>query len=97
MIQNVGLEQTLSADRTMDEFERQRLEAVKAEILDNQSNWAKLSPRERDLLRLRVGLGDGKFREAAEIAELYGVTVSRIRLTEDKALKKLRGLVDSGP
>jgi len=51
---------------------------------------ALLSPRERDVLRLRFGLDDGHQRTLEEVAELFGVTRERIRQIEAKVLRKLR-------
>lgn len=51
---------------------------------------ATLSPRERDVLRLRFGLDDGKQRTLEEVGQLFGVTRERIRQIEAKALRKLR-------
>lgn len=49
-----------------------------------------LSPRERDVLRLRFGLDDGRQRTLEEVAELFNTTRERIRQIEAKALRKLR-------
>ncbi len=49
-----------------------------------------LSPRERDVLRLRFGLEDGRQRTLEEVGQLFGVTRERIRQIEAKALRKLR-------
>ena len=51
---------------------------------------ASLSPRERDVLRLRFGLDDGRQRTLEEVGQLFGVTRERIRQLEAKALRKLR-------
>ncbi len=51
---------------------------------------ATLSPRERDVLRLRFGIDDGKQRTLEEVGQLFGVTRERIRQIEAKALRKLR-------
>ena len=49
-----------------------------------------LSPRERDVLRLRYGLDDGRMKTLEEIGQLFDVTRERIRQIEAKALRKLR-------
>ena len=49
-----------------------------------------LSPRERDVLRLRYGLEDGKVKTLEEIGNVFHVTRERIRQIEAKALRKLR-------
>jgi len=51
---------------------------------------AGLLPRERDVLRLRFGLDDGKTRTLEDVGQLFGVTRERIRQIEAKALRKLR-------
>ena len=49
-----------------------------------------LSAREKDVLRLRFGMDDGKQRTLEEVGQLFGVTRERIRQIEAKALRKLR-------
>ncbi|XFA73006.1 RNA polymerase sigma factor RpoD [Thermosynechococcaceae cyanobacterium Okahandja] len=49
-----------------------------------------LSPRERDVLKLRYGLDDGRMKTLEEIGQLFNVTRERIRQIEAKALRKLR-------
>jgi len=49
-----------------------------------------LSPRERDVLRLRYGLDDGRMKTLEEIGAIFNVTRERIRQIEAKALRKLR-------
>jgi RNA polymerase sigma factor (sigma-70 family) len=50
-----------------------------------------LSPRERQVLRLLYGLGDGaREHTLGEIADVLGVTSERVRQIESAALSKLR-------
>jgi RNA polymerase primary sigma factor len=49
-----------------------------------------LSPRERQVLRLRYGLDGGREHTLGEIADVLGVTSERVRQIESAALSKLR-------
>jgi RNA polymerase primary sigma factor len=49
-----------------------------------------LSEREREVLRLRFGLEDGRSRTLEEVGKQFNVTRERIRQIEAKALRKLR-------
>lgn len=49
-----------------------------------------LKDRERDVVRMRYGLGDTTRRTLEEIGNLYGVTKECIRQTELRALKKMK-------
>jgi RNA polymerase primary sigma factor len=49
-----------------------------------------LSPRERQVLRLRYGLAGGREHTLGEIADQLGVTSERVRQIESAALGKLR-------
>ena len=49
-----------------------------------------LNERERDVLRLRFGLVDGKARTLEEVGSQFNVTRERIRQIEAKARRKLR-------
>jgi len=49
-----------------------------------------LTERERKVLVLRFGLGDGKARTLEEVGKEFNVTRERIRQIEAKALRKLR-------
>jgi RNA polymerase primary sigma factor len=49
-----------------------------------------LSPRERDVILMRYGLGDGRNRTLEDVGKHVGVTRERIRQIEAKALRKLR-------
>jgi RNA polymerase primary sigma factor len=49
-----------------------------------------LTEREREVLRLRFGLADGRSRTLEEVGKEFNVTRERIRQIEAKALRKLR-------
>jgi RNA polymerase primary sigma factor len=57
---------------------------------DLESVLCTLSPRERDVLKLRYGLDDGRMKTLEEIGQIFNVTRERIRQIEAKALRKLR-------
>lgn len=52
---------------------------------------AELSPHERDVIRLRLGLDDGQTRTAKQVAEVCGgvINASDVRRAEQRAFKKL--------
>ena len=49
-----------------------------------------LTERERNVIKLRFGLDDGKTRTLEEVGKEFDVTRERIRQIEAKALRKLR-------
>ncbi len=49
-----------------------------------------LAPRDREVIELRFGLGDGRPRSLDEIANAFGVTRERVRQIESRGLSKLR-------
>ena len=49
-----------------------------------------LTEREADVLRMRVGMYDGRTHTLAEVGQIFGVTRERIRQIENKAIRKLR-------
>jgi RNA polymerase primary sigma factor len=51
---------------------------------------ARLNPREREIVRLRFGIGDGETQTLEAIGERLGLTRERIRQLEVQALRKLR-------
>jgi RNA polymerase primary sigma factor len=56
-----------------------------------------LTYRERKIMELRFGLGDGRPRTLQEVGGRFGVTRERIRQIEAKTLAKLRSNRDSLP
>jgi RNA polymerase primary sigma factor len=67
-------------------------EPVLAEDVSRQVERAldTLSDKEREILRLRFGIGTDREHTLEEIGERFGVTRERIRQIEGKALRKLR-------
>jgi RNA polymerase primary sigma factor len=49
-----------------------------------------LAPRDREVIEMRFGLGDGRPRSLDEVATHFGVTRERIRQIEARGLSKLR-------
>lgn len=49
-----------------------------------------LNPRERQVVRWRFGLEDGRMKTLQEIGELMGVSRERVRQIESSALRKLK-------
>ncbi|CDF35943.1 unnamed protein product [Chondrus crispus] len=68
--------------------EESTMKSLLREDLENVLNT--LSPRERDVVRMRYGFDDGKMKTLEEIGCLFAVTRERIRQIEAKALRKLR-------
>ena len=68
----------------VDETMRQLLHEQMADILDS------LTPRERQVLKLRFGLDDGQSLTLEEVGQKFGLTRERVRQIEAKALRKLR-------
>lgn len=75
-----------------DEAVQAPLEALSLAMLREQLDLLLegLSPRERQVLILRFGLGDGQPQTLEEVGKKFGVTRERIRQIETKALRRLR-------
>ncbi len=58
---------------------------------------ANLSWREREIIRLRFGLGDGHCYTLADVAHIFHVTRERIRQIEKRAIEKLRSRSCNAP
>lgn len=71
-----------------DSPEENTVKSLMREDLENVLNT--LSPRERDVVRMRYGFDDGRMKTLEEIGVLFAVTRERIRQIEAKALRKLR-------
>jgi RNA polymerase primary sigma factor len=72
--------------------EAEALNLVRADELDGL--LASLSVRERRVIELRYGLGDGNPRTLEEVGRTFGVTRERIRQIESQSLKKLQALAE---
>ena len=57
---------------------------------DLESVLDTLSPRQRDVIRMRFGLDDGRQKSLQEIGNIFNLTRERIRQIEGKALLRLR-------
>jgi RNA polymerase nonessential primary-like sigma factor len=55
-----------------------------------QDMLAELTVRERDVIQMRFGLGDGQSHSLAEIGKVLELSRERVRQIESKALQKLR-------
>jgi RNA polymerase sigma factor (sigma-70 family) len=80
------------ADLIADQSATCPYEATAAALLPEEivKNMTQLSPRERSVLVLRVGLDRGEPRTLGEVGEFFQLTRERIRQIEAKALAKLR-------
>jgi RNA polymerase nonessential primary-like sigma factor len=67
-------------------------ESMMRESLQNelQDLLAELTTRERDVIQMRFGLGDGQSHSLAEIGKVMELSRERVRQIESKALQKLR-------
>ncbi|CAI0471426.1 unnamed protein product [Linum tenue] len=54
-----------------------------------------LSPRERQIIKLRFGIDDGKRVSLLEIGNMYGLCKERVRQLESRSLNKLRQCLGS--
>lgn len=62
-------------------------ESLQSELHDIMTE---LTSRERDVIRMRFGLGDGTTHSLAEIGKVLELSRERVRQIESKALQKLR-------
>lgn len=67
-------------------------ETVSARLMrdDIENVLLMLSPREREVLRMRYGLDDGRSKSFDEIGAIYSVPSTRIRQIENRAMRRLR-------
>lgn len=78
----------------MNECKKELTKELKRQLLE-VSNL--LTPRNKNIFMLRLGLGDiGKGRTFEEIGYLYGVSKNRIREIYNKTLREIMHLYDCG-
>jgi RNA polymerase nonessential primary-like sigma factor len=95
---SVSLETKVGKDKDTELGELLETEAVSPEesmmresLQDElQDIMAELTSRERDVIRMRFGLGDGNTYSLAEIGKVLELSRERVRQIESKALQKLR-------
>ena len=70
-------------------------ETASQHLLDEELHQALalLNPRERMVITLRYGIGDGRCRTLLEIGKELGISRERVRQLEVRSLKKMRGCV----
>ena len=61
------------------------------DLLDSRLNW-----REREIIKLRFGLGDGYGYSLEQVGYIFGVTRERIRQLEKRAMQKLQEPTNCG-
>jgi RNA polymerase primary sigma factor len=103
------IEQPVSLDAPVDDEARYSLadtledtttsvltEAVSQHLLGEELHraLASLDPRERSVITLRFGIGDGRNRTLIEVAKELGISRERVRQLETRALKKMRSHFD---
>ena len=87
-----GSEETSFGDFIEDKTTENPAEKTSFGLLKGKLNdvLISLSERERKVLELRFGLGDGYSRTLEEVGRQFQVTRERIRQIEAKALRKMR-------
>jgi RNA polymerase primary sigma factor len=93
----VSLEMPIGDDATLADFLEDRsstspVDGLAEEELSTrlERSLADLAPREREVIRLRFGLGGGETMTLDEIGQRFGLTRERIRQIEMRALTRLR-------
>ena len=80
----------ISNSNVLDAEEKKALKSLSRTI---KRDFALLDERERELLKMRLGLapyGDGGRRTFDEVGEAFGYTRERVRQIEARAMSKLR-------
>jgi RNA polymerase primary sigma factor len=92
-------EESCISDFIADDSESNPTMAATSELLRDQIDQVltTLTYREREIIRLRYGLGDGYTYTLEEVGRIFNVTRERIRQIEAKAVRKLQHPVRSTP
>lgn len=85
---NSLLPQELVADKDVESPEDAIVKQLMKQEIDGVLRT--LNPREREVLRLRFGLDDGRPKTLEEIGHIFKVTRERIRQIEAKGMRKLK-------
>jgi RNA polymerase primary sigma factor len=85
-------EESLFGDLLEDKKRESPVQAAAKNILKEKllETISSLSVREREIIKLRFGLGDGYIYTLEEVGRIFKVTRERVRQIEAKALRKLR-------
>lgn len=67
---------------------------IRAFILENRGKLEQLNPKHREFLQLRYGLVDDRFHGLDELSAHFCIEHSRIKAMEQRALRKLRHIVE---
>src|SRR6185436_8129267 len=93
----ISLDMPVGDDASIADFlEDRAAESPVTQLIDEERDTvveralAGLTPREREVLRLRFGLGNGEALTLEQIGERFDLTRERIRQVEHQALMKLR-------
>jgi RNA polymerase sigma factor, sigma-70 family len=77
----------ISDERASTPYEKTQENILKEKVEEALSD---LTLREREVIKLRFGIPDGKTHTLEEVGKYFGITRERIRQIEVKALRKLR-------
>lgn len=85
-------DESLFGDLLEDKTHESPIQAAAKNILKEKllETISSLSVREREIIKLRFGLGDGYIYTLEEVGRIFKVTRERVRQIEAKALRKLR-------
>ena len=63
------------------------------DTIDWNKHLSKLTYRQREIIKLRYGFGDGFIYTLEEVAKIFKVTRERVRQVEQKAIRRLKMMV----